>query len=346
MYVNDDKDNPKVSIIIIALNEEKALPKLLNDIQNQTYDHKKIEIILVDSMSTDNTYTIMKKFKNNNDFYNIICKKNPLIIQASGWNVALNNISGEIIIRLDAHASIPQDFVKKNVIYIKKGYDICGGRVKNYIPKSNKWTTVVNMAENSMFGGSIAAFRHKDQAGFVNTLAFAAYKREVFETVGFFNEQLVRTEDNEMHYRMRKAGYKFYYTPEIVSVRETRPNFRKLLRQKILNGYWIGLTLKICPKCFSIYHFIPLLFVCGIVLTTLLASIGWWQLAAMMWGLYFSFNIVMSIMACLVEKEYSLYCFFLPILFLLLQTGYGIGSMVGIIMSPWKIKNLKDKSRS
>lgn len=329
---------PKVSIIVIALNEEKALPRLLNDIQKQTYNHKEIEIILVDSMSEDSTGTIMKTFKENNDFYNVVCKNNPLIIQASGWNVALKCLSGEIVIRLDAHASIPQDFVEKNVMLIDKGYDICGGKVKNYIPESNKWSSVVNMAENSMFGGSIAAFRHKDQPGFVNTLAFAAYKREVFEKIGFFNEQLVRTEDNEIHYRMRKAGYKFYYTPDIISFRETRPNFKKLLRQKILNGYWIGLTLKICPKCFSLYHFIPLLFVGGILLTTIIAHIGIWQLAAMMWGLYLSFDIAMSTIACIVEKEYSIYCLLLPIMFFLLHIGYGIGSMIGIIMSPWKIK--------
>ncbi|MFR1477081.1 MAG: hypothetical protein ACLSB9_15995 [Hydrogeniiclostridium mannosilyticum] len=128
----------------------------------------------------------------------------------------------------------------------------------NYIPNATIWMTVINMLEDSMFGGSVAAFRRKESAGTVKTLAFAAYRREVFEAVGYFDERLARTEDNEIHYRMRCKGYDFLRS-DICSRRETRPSLRKLTRQKYLNGYWIGLTLKICPKCISLYHLIPFL---------------------------------------------------------------------------------------
>lgn len=336
--LRENKKIPTVSIVIIALNEEKSLPQLLQDIQNQTYKHDEIEIILVDSMSKDNTRTIMDSFAKNNDFNNVICLNNPKIIQASGWNVALNYLNGKIVIRLDAHASIPYDFVEKNIDCIYAGHDICGGKVKNYMLEKSKWSSVVNMAEDSMFGGSIAAFRHKDEAGYVDTLAFAAYKRKVFEKVGFFNEKLIRTEDNEMHYRMRKAGYKFYYTPQIISYRETRPTFKKLLRQKFLNGYWIGLTTRICPKCFSIYHFVPLAFVIGIIITTGLLFGGCWKLAALMWLIYGVFDLGMSITSYVTDPDRSVYCLFLPALFLLLHVSYGVGILKGLILIPWKIK--------
>lgn len=338
MVKKREGNKPKVSLVIIALNEEKSLPKLLQDIQYQTYEHDKIEIILVDSMSKDNTRIIMDSFAENNDFNNVLCKSNPMIIQASGWNVALNCLNGEIVIRLDAHASIPVDFVEKNIACIEEGHDICGGKVKNYMSEKSKWSSVVNMAEDSMFGGSIAAFRHKDESGYVDTLAFAAYKREVFEKVGVFNEKLVRTEDNEIHYRMRKAGYEFYYTPEIISYRETRPTFKKLLRQKFLNGYWIGLTIKICPKCFSIYHFVPLAFVFGIMITTGFIFSGWWKLAVLMWVMYGLFDVAMSVASYVTDPNRSVYCLLLPVLFLLLHVGYGVGTLKGIIMIPWKIK--------
>lgn len=325
------QQKPKVSLVIIALNEEKALPQLLQDIRKQSFAHKETEIILIDSMSKDGTREIMNDFAANNDFFDVICKSNPKVILASGWNVALAHLSGDIIIRVDAHTSLPVDFVEKNVKYIEQGNFICGGKVKNYMSEKTKWLVTVNMAEDSMFGGSVAAFRRKDKAGFVDTLAFAAYKKEVFDKVGGFNEKLVRTEDNEMHYRMRQAGYKFYYTPDIVSYRETRPTFRSLLKQKFLNGYWVGMTAKICPKCFSIYHFVPLMFVIGIVVTGLLAFAGNWLLAAIMWLLYGLFNLLMSIMSCIACNERSLYCLLLPILFLLLHVGYGVGTLKGII---------------
>lgn len=322
---------PAVSLVIIAFNEETALPKLLDDIRSQTFDHREIEIILVDSISSDGTRAVMDAFVADHDFAGVICKDNQKKILAAGWNVALSCLRGDIVLRLDAHASIPADFIEKNVNCINAGHDICGGKVTNFIADSSRWGSVVNMAEDSMFGGSIASFRHKESAGYVSTLAFAAYRREVFEKVGEFNEALVRTEDNEMHYRMRQAGYKFYYDPDIQSCRETRPTFRKLLKQKYLNGYWVGKTLGVCPGCFSIYHFVPLAFVMAIIITGVLALFGVWQLMALMWAAYFLVNIIMSVTSAVSSKDRSLLCLALPVLFLLLHVGYGLGTMRGII---------------
>lgn len=338
-------DRPKVSIVIIALNEEKALPILLDSIRVQTYDHKRIEIILVDSMSTDTTRVIMNDFAENNDFYKVICKENINVIQASGWNVALACLSGEVVIRLDAHAYLPCDFIEKNIKCIDNGHEICGGKVKNRITNMSVWESIVNLAENSMFGGSIAAFRHKDTAGFVPTLAFASYKREVFEKVGRFDERLVRTEDNEMHFRMRQAGYQFFYNPDIISFRETRSSFRKLLKQKYLNGYWIGLTLSVCYKCFSVYHFIPLVFVVMLIFSVLLMYLGIWQMAVLLGGIYIVVTIIMSILAVFLEHCYHIYSLLLPIFFFLLHAGYGLGTLIGIINIPrWKRLLKKESS--
>lgn len=324
---------PLVSLIIVALNEEKALPKLLMNLKSQSYPHNKLDIILVDSMSNDSTQTIMNDFKNNSDFYRVVCKKNEKVLQAAGWNVGLDSIVGEIIIRLDAHASIPDDFIEKNVRCIESGHDICGGQVLNYIANETNWTTVINMAEASMFGGSVAAFRRKHQEGEVRTLAFASYKREVFDRVGRFDERLARTEDNEMHYRMRCAGYVFFYNPDIVSFRETRPTLKKLIRQKYLNGYWVGITSKVCVRCLSLYHFIPLLFVLAIIATTVLNAFGIWQLGALLWGLYIIVAIAMSIVAIVNNEKKFAIMVVLPFIFLLLHVAYGSGTIIGILVS-------------
>lgn len=342
MCIDSDESRPKVSLIIIALNEEKALPDLICSIKNQSYDHKKTEVIFVDSMSTDRSREIMDEFIRENDFWRVIGRKNPKVIQASGWNTALDCVDGDIIIRLDAHAYLPEDFVERNVKCIEEGHEICGGKVKNQIANESAWSAIINVAENSMFGGSVAAFRHKDTVGYVPTLAFAAYKREVFETVGRFNENLLRTEDNEMHYRMRQAGYRLFYNPEILSFRETRPTLRKLLHQKYMNGYWVGLTISVCPGCLSIYHLVPLGFVLAGAITGLLMCIGIWQLSALLWGAYLLVTVIMSLFAVFGERRFNVYYFLLPILFLLLHVGYGIGTLTGIIRIPgWK-KSLKD----
>lgn len=335
-----------VSLCIIAYNEEKALPKLLSDIANQNYPHEKIEVILVNSMSTDKTAEIMAAFKDNNaDFLSVKILCNEKKFQAPGWNAALREATADAIIRMDAHARCPEDFISKTLsVMDKTGESVVGGRVENYSTENTAWSETVNAAENSMFGGSIAKFRSAEKAGYVNTLAFCAYKKEVFERCGEFNEYLLRTEDNEMHYRMQKAGYKFYFTPEIISKRETRSSFKGLLKQKFNNGRWIGMTLGCCPGCISLYHLVPLCFVLAIIITSLLAAFGFWQLSALMWGLYLIFDIVNSVFASLGRKFY-IGNPALPFMFLILHIGYGVGTLIGLFEIPSLLRSIKEGSR-
>mgnify|MGYP002961198692 FL=1 len=100
----------------------------------------------------------------------------------------------------------------------------------------------------------------------------AAYRRKVFESIGGFDERLARTEDNEIHYRMRKAGFKLCFDPEIISYQHIRPDLGKMLKQKYANGYWIGLTTGVCAPCLSLYHFVPFAFVMAIILSVLFCT--------------------------------------------------------------------------
>lgn len=328
-----------VSFVVVAYNEERSLGKLLACLQRQTYPHQKIEVILVDSASTDRTKVLMTEFAETSDFLRVIVIDNPRRMLPCGWNLALAEVRGEGVIRLDAHASMPDDFIEKNVNNLEKGQAISCGRVESVFDDADNWKNTVNLAENSMFGGSAASFRRAEKPGYVSTGAFAMYRREVFDTAGRYNEHLARTEDNEMHYRMKQAGYQFYFDPAIVSYRQTRQSFGKLLKQKYLNGYWIGLTMGVEPRCFSLYHFVPVVFVLGILLTAVLAAFGIWQLAALMWALYGVVAVGMALLSAIGSPDRSLYCLLLPVMFLCLHVGYGLGTLIGIVKMPfWKKK--------
>lgn len=320
-----------VSFVVIAYNAGKTLPGLLECLNKQTYAHDNIEVVLVDGNSTDNTKDIMMNLLNSNHGYKrVVVLDNPKRTLPCGWNVALENVTGDTILRVDAHVILPEDFIELNVKNIEKGEDICGGKVISIPADNNNWSVTINQAENSMFGGSFAAFRHADTPRYVDTAAFAIYKKSVFDKVGKYNELLTRTEDNEMHYRMKQAGYKFYYDPKIVSYRETRPTFLELLRQKYLNGYWIGRTLKVEPKCFSLYHFVPFLFVIAIFITTimLLFEIKW--PALLLWGSYIIVDFGITILCFISNKERNAFFVLLPIMFFLLHFGYGVGTIIGL----------------
>ncbi len=334
-----------VSFIVIAYNEERALPDLLADITAQTYPKDKMEIVLVDSASTDNTKALMQAFaKAQTEYIRVQVLDNPKKKLPCGWNVALDNLSCEIVLRVDAHARIPQDFVEKNVKTIEGGEDVCGGIRPCRIENNTAWGRVLLQTENSLFGSSINSSRRSEKKSYVKTIFHAAYKKEVFDRVGKYNENLFRTEDNEMHYRMRKAGYQFCYDPDICSYQYARSSLKRMVKQKYGNGHWIGLTMGVCPKCFSLYHFIPLCFVLGILATTVLAFFGVWQLAALMWGAYALFAVANTVLSQIADG-FNGFAFLMPLLFLILHISYGVGTLWGLIKMPFWLRKIKRKSK-
>jgi len=152
---------------------------------------------------------------------------------------------------------------------------------------------------------------------------------EVFEKAGLFNENLLRTEDNEMHYRIRQNGYRFCYDPEIISYQYARNSLPAMIKQKYSNGYWIGLTLGVCPGCISLYHLVPFAFVLGIIFTSLLCIWGIWQLAALMWGMYLLFGLF-GVFACVMNRKANVLVIIMPIVFFLLHVAYSVGTSLGV----------------
>lgn len=337
-----------VSLCIIARNEEKAIPILLEQVRQQTYPKEKTELVFVDSGSKDNTKAIFTSFadENRENYIDISILDNQNGNQASGWNTALKHAVGDIIIRVDAHAEIPEDFIQKNVALIESGEDVCGGARPNKIDDPTPWKEMLFLAESSMFGSSIAGYRRKSQEKkYVSSLFHGAYRREVFEKVGGFNKDLGRTEDNELHYRIRKAGYKICQGSEIISYQHIRNTLSGMLSQKFANGKWIGLTLGVCYQCLSSFHFVPFLFVFMLLCSGIVAVVGtFFKLSVMslpfliLISLYALADLAMTVLAVITAPKKHILQIFLPIVFFLLHISYGIGTLIGIIAMPfWKL---------
>lgn len=336
-----------VSLCMIAYNEADALSGLFKDISLQDYPHDKIEVVFVDNMSTDKTYDMMQQFKEDDygfrDVLVVQCVKNN---QASSWNAALMTAHGDIIIRVDAHARIPQNFVSRNVFNILEGEDVVGGGRPNISSDISPWKLTLLAAEDSLFGSSVAAYRRPSlQKEYLDSLFHAAYKREVIEKVGGFNEDLGRTEDNEFHYRIRQAGYKMCCCPDIISYQHSRNNLKYMIYQKYSNGRWIGLTLSECPRCLSYFHFVPFLFVVSLLVCSILAFNGYPLLLYILLSLYGMFDIVNTVGCCTLKNVQPQFLL-LPIIFPLLHIAYGIGTIVGIFQIPsWKKKLKKSNAK-
>ena len=318
-----------ISFIVVAYNAADSLPLLLGDLCAQTLPAGQIEALLVDSASTDGTRAVMTAFAQDAPF-SVRVLDNPKRWLASGINVALAAATGDAIIRLDAHARIPKDFLQKNLAALSRGEDIVGGCVSGADIRT-PWEGVMRALDTSRFGGGAAPFRNGGEARYVDTLAYALYRREVYDRVGPYDERLRRTEDNEMHYRMRQAGYRFYFSPDIVSYHAARPTLRGQLRQKWGNGYWIGRTMHIQPHCFALRHLIPAAFVlmllCGLLLLPLCA----WPLALLLLA-YAVCDLLFSVQAALRQRKGRLPALLLlPFLFPSIHIVYGAGTLLGLL---------------
>jgi len=320
-----------VTFIIVAYNAEKVIESCLTSLKNQNYPHEEIEVILVDSSSTDNTKQLMMQFQERakEEYNRVLVLDNPKRTLPCGWNVALKEAKGEVVVRVDAHTIYPEDFIQKNVKEIEKGEDIVGGQCISITKNDTKWEKVLLSAEESIFGCGIADFRRKKERKYVSTLAFAMYRKKVFDEVGPYNENLARTEDNEMHYRMKKVGYRFLLSPDIVTYRYARNTLKDMIKQKYNNGKWIGITIRYCPRCFSIYHFVPLFFILAILgsIVFTIFNIPYFLIALL--GAYGIFNLC-NIVILVYNKQFTISHLFIPIVLFLLHVSYGIGTLVGI----------------
>ena len=319
----------KVSIIITARNEEKYLPMLFEDILNQTFPLQNIEVVLMDSNSTDNTRLVMEEFKKNNEILSVQIVTNERQIQAAGFNEGVKHATGDVVLKIDAHSRIPADFVQKNVDEILAGAYVCGGNRPTVVDSDDDFSKTLHIVEESALGSSIANYRKSDVKRKVNSIFHGMYRKEVFDKVGLADERLLRTEDNEFHYRVRKAGYDIIFNPEIESYQYIRPTFTKMIQQKFANGYWIGLTSHVCRDCLSLFHFGPGVFVATLLVLMMLTPVSFVPLLTVVF-LYLLAVLGLSIFE-ISKQKFNPTLLLIPFIMIAIHFAYGVGTIKGWI---------------
>ena len=319
----------KVSIIITARNEEKYLPMLFEDILNQTFPLQNIEVVLMDSNSTDNTRLVMEEFKKNNETLSVQIVTNERQIQAAGFNEGVKHATGDVVLKIDAHSRIPADFVQKNVDEILAGAYVCGGNRPTVVDSADDFSKTLHIVEESALGSSIANYRKSDVKRKVNSIFHGMYRKEVFDKVGLADERLLRTEDNEFHYRVRKAGYDIIFNPEIESYQYIRPTFTKMIQQKFANGYWIGLTSHVCRDCLSLFHFGPGVFVATLLVLMMLTLVSFVPLLTVVF-LYLLAVLGLSVFE-ISKQKFNPTLLLIPVIMIAIHFAYGVGTIKGWI---------------
>lgn len=320
--------HPFITVIIVMRNEEKYIRKCLESVINQDYPKDKFEIIVVDGESDDRSIEIIEEYAKDNDIKIIINKKRIL---AAGWNIGIKAAKGEIVIRPDAHSYIERDFINKNVETLINHPDaICvGGKIESISLDGTMAKSITNVL-SSPFGVGNSYFRIGSKAKYVDTVAYGAYRKEIFDKIGYFNEELERNQDLELHSRIKKYGGKFYFNPEIKSYYFTRSTLKGFAKQAYRNGKWNIITLNWQKEALSIRHLIPFLFVISILFNSIVSFfIKKWTYILILELMLYLIGIVLATIK--ISKGNGLkYLFTTPFLFPILHISYGIGSLIGM----------------
>lgn len=322
----------KVSIIIPLRNEEKFIIKCLDSILAQDYPKENLEVLVVDGISQDKTKEIVEKYAKEYGFIRIL--DNPKKYTPSGLNIGIKAAKGEIIIRLDAHADYEKDYISKCVKYLEeKGVDNVGGILKTLPAENTLMARSIALSLSSIFGAGNSAFRTGvSEPTFVDTVFGGCYKKSIFEKIGYYNEDLIRSQDMELNMRLKKAGGKILLMPDIVAYYYPKTKIQDFFRHNIQDGFWSVYAMKFAKMPFGLRHYVPLFFVCALALSFLLGFFisPFKNLFYFIIVLYAAFSLFFSFHIAQKERKYNL-MFVLPIVFVVRHFGYGIGSLWGII---------------
>ena len=195
-----------LSVICPIYNEEKYIAGCIDSIIAQNYPKDDIEVIFADGMSSDQTRKIVAQYAERYNWIRLV--DNPRKIVPPALNAAVKASRGDVIIRIDAHASYPSNYFSALATALKR-YDadnvgaVCRTDVLVKTPKS---LAIREVLAHPLGVGNSAFRTGIDSAGEVDTVPFGCWKRDVFEKYGYFDERLVRNQDIEFNKRIKRGG--------------------------------------------------------------------------------------------------------------------------------------------
>jgi len=321
------KSYPFVSILLPVRNEEKYIKSCLQSLLSQDYPLGKIEILIADGLSTDNTRSVINELKL--DHSHISLFDNPGRIVPVGLNILIREAKGEVIIRVDGHTTISSDYIRQCVQALDSyGAQNVGGRMNPV--GSNLFGEAVAAATSTPFGIGGGRFHFSEKQEWVDTVYLGAWPKTVFEEIGLFDEELVRDQDDEFNYRLRASGGKILLTPKVKSFYTVRSSPKALWKQYFEYGFWKVRVLQKHPRQMSLRQFVPLAFVVALIMTFLLSLMfpwGWKALLALL-AVYLLANLSASIMTASGQGFKKL--ILLPLAFAIIHLSYGLGFLGGL----------------
>lgn len=312
-------DYPLVTVIMPVRDEAATIARAVTAVLCQDYPSECIEIIVADGDSDDQTVEILRRLQGTKRLTVI---GNPERLQAAGLNRALRLASGEIVIRVDGHTVIAPDYVRHSVEILRQTRaDGVGGALSPVgITRVGR---AIAAASRSPFAVP-SVYRIASQPQYSDTAYMGAYWRDVLKRVGGYDETFTANEDYELNYRIRKAGGRIFFSPELRSDYYGQQELPALARQYFRYGFWKPKTLRKHPRSLRARHLAAPAFVAFLAGAWLVPGI--WLSGVVT---YLLATALFSLRAGRQAGDMAKY--YLPIVFVTIHAAWGVGFWVGTL---------------
>jgi succinoglycan biosynthesis protein ExoA len=317
---------PKVSLLVAMRNEASHIERCLISMRAQDYPADSLEVLVLDGESDDGSRKVAERFCNGHPNWFVVL--NPGRTQARGWNLGIERSCGDILGIVSGHAELAPTYVSQCVETLQRsGADLVGGPV--HAVSAGRMGRAIALGTSAPFGTGGARFRYTESEEEVDTVFMGVCWREIYRRIGGFDEEMVRNQDDEFSYRLRKAGGRIVCNPAIQSRYYNRVTLGSLARQYFAYGYWKMQVMRRHPAQMQLRHFAPAAFVAsllGVAALGLAHPIGW-RLAGWLAAVYGLANLAAAICAARKGEWSSLPL--LPVVFCTLHLSYGLGFLAG-----------------
>ncbi|HMN26291.1 MAG TPA: glycosyltransferase family 2 protein, partial [Ignavibacteriaceae bacterium] len=321
-------NSKKISFVIPCRNESKYIEKTVNSILNQKLVQNDFEIIIVDALSTDGTREKITKLKETDN--RIILIDNNRKITPVALNIGVKRATGDYIFILGGHSQIDSYYVHHCLKIFEDHKDVsCAGGPITSIGNSSLGKAIA-LAMSSRIGVGNSMHRFPDYEGYAEMACFPVFKKEVFAKIGFFDESLIRNQDDDFCFRLRLNGDKIYISSKAKSGYFVRDNLYKLFTQYSQYGYWRIALLKKHKMQIAFRQQIPFLFFLVVIISFLLSlMISKLILGFILPICYLTTITLYSVKISVLDKRY--FGFWLLLVIPVLHFSYAYGFFKGIL---------------
>ncbi len=321
---NDATSWPFVTVVIPMLNESGHIESCLAGLLTQTYPPHLIEVLVIDGGSDDGSREAVEQVSV--DHPNVRLIDNPRRLAAAAANIGLAESSGNVLSYLSAHGVPDADYIETSVqMLLETGAVGVGGR---YVHEgTDPYSRAIGLAMASPFGMA-SPHRSSSKREDVDTISHPTFHKQPMIDAGGYDETLLRNEDYEFNYRLRRAGGRLVFCPEISSVYRPRASLRALATQFFAYGRWKATVVRRHPGSLQFRHIVPPMAVAIAATLAVAVSLGRARrIAAAVILAYAALEIVAILKARPGNAEASVFVFMaaLPVM----HGSWGTGALVG-----------------